>query len=141
MLLKTAIAQTERKAMTSLESIVLPLAESKALVEKGIVLETALVWQTVEIGEHNPMPPVVTINFHMESMYPSYPAPTLSELLDAIRAKVDKPTAETTFILSRDGSEAGASCAGIRTEGGKYEIAPASTDLLAAYALLMEVTK
>jgi hypothetical protein len=68
----------------SLESIALPLAESRALVEHGIVLDTALVWMTVEIGEHNPMPPTLTINYHLKSMYPVYPGPVFSELLDAI---------------------------------------------------------
>lgn len=96
------------EAMTSLSQIVLPLAESRALAEAGIVLDTALVWTGVwGINAH----------WHVESreqieMIRSNPAldrlengatfedrglvivaaPTLSELLDAIRAKVH-PTA------------------------------------------------
>lgn len=123
--------------MTSLEQIVLPLEQSRSLVEHGVVLDTAMVWWKQMADEAR----VVHCREHTLSSFIDCPAPTLSELLDAIRAAVGKPTDETTVILSRDGSEAGASCAGVRTEGGKYEIASAPTDLLATYALLLEVAK
>lgn len=125
----------------TLEQIVLPLEQSRSLVERGIVLDTALVSFHYGNTEHWGL---VTredaLQYARMNSDNDIPRPVLSELLDAIRAKVGKATDETTVILSRDGSEAGASCAGVRTEGAKYEIAQAVTDLLAAYALLMEVT-
>jgi hypothetical protein len=124
--------------MTSLESIVLPLAESRALVERGIVLETVASWITDGATHSRPVIIELAVYETVKSRI-ICPAPTLSELLDAIRAKVGGN--ETTAILSRDKSEAGASCAGIRTEGGRYEIAQALTDLLAAAALLMGASK
>jgi hypothetical protein len=131
----------------SLESIVLPLKESQELEQAGIHLDTALSWYE----DHH-------VQSDMESELRYYVAETvnsdatrdrcicgawvLSELLDAIRTKVAKRTDETAITLMRDGKDAGASCMGIRVEGiRKYNAAPAApTDLLAAAALLLEVS-
>jgi hypothetical protein len=125
--------------MTSLESIALPLTDSRSLVEQGIVLETAMVWVTVEIGEHNPMPPTLTINYHLKSMYPVYPAPVLSELLDAIREKVGDESWCELFWGKKSHLEV------LKTNTDSDDDllgeGEAPTDLLAAAALLMEVTK
>ena len=82
--------------MNTLESIVLPLPESRALAEAGIVLDTALVWVYVKDANGRI---VLTV------MY------------------------------------AGGSMCGVRTVLGEYEVTQAPTDLLAAYALLLEVAK
>jgi hypothetical protein len=69
----------EGAAMT-LEQLVPSLSLCQQLKAAGFPQDTALVWMTVEIGEHNPMPPVVTQNPHMKSMYPIVAAPTAGEL-------------------------------------------------------------
>lgn len=133
--------------MNTLENIVLPLAESRALVGAGIVLDTALVWQRSLAHINHPVSVHIkgdNSGLGIEDFFEDIcPAPTLSELLDAIRAKVAKRTDETAITLMRDGKDAGASCMGIRVEGiRKYNAAPAApTDLLAAAALLMEVSR
>jgi hypothetical protein len=78
--------------MTSLESLVTDLATSQLLKAAGFQQDTALVWMTVEIGKHNPMPPVVTQNPHMESMYPIVAAPTAEEILKELPETIDKMT-------------------------------------------------
>jgi hypothetical protein len=116
--------------MTSLEQIVLPLAESRALVEAGVVLETVFQWTR---GIDRPIPNYTVWTHEGESLAP---APVLSELLDAIRAKhldvnfeiYDTPHGERKIQawMNDDVDE-------VETEG--------TTDLLAAAALLMEVSK
>jgi hypothetical protein len=66
----------------NLESVVLPLAESRALVEHGIVLDAVFQWTK---GIDKPIPNYTVWTHEGESLAP---APVLSELLDAIRAKV-----------------------------------------------------
>lgn len=128
--------------MRPLESIVLPFEQSRALVDAGIVLDTVATWQRNLVrADHEINVHIVRDNsiYGIEDAFENVcPAPVLSELLDAIRAKVGG--SETTAILSSDKSEAGVSCAGIRTAGGKYEIAQASTDILAAAELLIEIS-
>jgi hypothetical protein len=133
--------------MTSLESIVLPLPDSRALVEAGIVLETALMWCQPSWGPISKGIEYVGTRGNMyrpaeEEVLCS--APVLSELLDAIRAGAIKKASgmkgdETTIILSSE--YAGGAACGVRTALGTYGVAQASTDLLAAAALLMEVSK
>ena len=139
--------------MHNLESVVLPLAESRALVEAGIVLETALVWvpagefDEYEVGENGE--PVLmekkdTLDEDDGPMYDFTPAPVLSELLDAIRAKVGNPLDERTIILAMDGHREVTCRAEVRYERSEKticKIAYNDTDLLAAAALLMEVSK
>jgi len=141
--------------VTSLEQIVLPLAESRALAEKGVVLDTAMAYYPSGCGayafddEGVTVPecqkylgePVPCVRAEMEDHKPVCPAPTLSELLDAIRAKVGNPLEERTIILSQDGHLEVSSCAGVRSLHGEYQIAYNDTDLLAAYTLLLEVAK
>ena len=138
--------------MTSLESIVLPLAESRALAEAGIVLDTALVWVYVKDANGKI---VLTVMSRMDAAAACLGAdcdgqkiicgaPVLSELLDAIRAGAIKKVCgmdddETTVILSRH--YAGGSMCGVRTVLGEYEVTQAPTDLLAAAALLREVSR
>ena len=126
--------------MTSLEQIVLPLEQSHSLVERGIVPDTVASWITDGATHSRPVIIEPAVYAALKSRI-ICPAPTLGELLDAIRAKVGKPTHETTVILDRNPRRTIECCAGIRTEGGKYEVADGSTDLLAAAALLMEVSK
>lgn len=100
--------------MTSLESIVLPLAESRALVEKGIVLDTALAWyhqhcdvyegetpegMSLEDWEIVQGRPVVCVRREMEDHKPICPAPVFSELLDAIDPA--ESSTEKMIALSR----------------------------------------
>jgi len=66
----------------TLESIVLPLAESRALVEAGIVLETAMRWVK---NHYNQAPFAIPVWFPpADGEVVLCPAPALSELLDAI---------------------------------------------------------
>jgi hypothetical protein len=65
----------------TLTELVPSLEVCQQLKQAGFPQDTALVWMTVEIGKHNPMPPVVTQNPHMESMYPIVAAPTAEEIL------------------------------------------------------------
>lgn len=135
--------------MTPLESIVLPLAESRKLMEAGILMGTALVWVYVKDANGRIVLTVMPsedaaadcVGADCDGQKVICGAPVLSELLDAIRAKVGKPVDETTVILNRDGGEAGANWVGVRTEDAEYEIAQAPTDLLAAYQLLREVIR
>lgn len=125
--------------MTSLESIVLPLAESLALVERGIVLDTVLRW--VE-NHYNENPITIPTWFPpADEEIVLCPAPVLSELVDAIRAKVGHPLEERTVILTQDGRLKVPYCARVRSDRGKYELACRKSDLLAAAAILMEVSK
>jgi hypothetical protein len=63
----------------NLESIVLSLSDSQALVEHGIVLDTALVWEKDAWGLH-----VLPNGDPVNRSFTLCPAPILSELLDAI---------------------------------------------------------
>lgn len=121
--------------MTSLESIVLPLEQSRALVEHGIVLDTALFW--IQDGSHHQRPVVIE-----PSVYVAYKsriicsAPTLSELLDAIRAKhsdVNFEIYDTPHWVRKIQAWMNDDVDEVETEG--------TTDLLAAAALLMEVSR
>ena len=137
--------------MTSLEQIVLPLEQSRSLVEHGIVLDPALVWAEMDGGyqcdengdPQQEMPPYADVVPGDSPYHGTFicPAPTLGELLDAIRAKVGNPLEERTIILSQDGHLEAPCCAGARSPQGEYQIAYNDTDLLAAAALLMEVSK
>ena len=130
--------------MSTLDSIVLPLAESRKLVEKGIVLDTAMMW-VVKADRYDQLATTVIpsedTTEEINGLEVICGAPTLSELLDAIRAKVGNPLEERTIILSQDGHLEVSCCAGVRSPHGEYQIAYNDTDLLAAYALLMEVSK
>lgn len=127
--------------MTSLENIVLPLAESRALAEAGIVLDTALSWYE----DHH-------VQSDMESELRYYVAETvnsdatrdrcicgawvLSELLDAIR------DAAHPVFLGVDGLFW--SVRWIEPSNGiplRERSTSEQNDLLAAYALLLEVAK
>ena len=89
-------------SMTSLEQIVLPLAESRLLVEHGVVLDTAMVWIRYSCGSYETWHPQERIGQPELNMETAVPAPVLSELLDAIRARVGNPLEERAIILSQD---------------------------------------
>lgn len=122
--------------MTPLEQIVLPLAESRLLAEKGIVLETALQWVTNPYNKEPFVIPVWIPRADEETVL--CPAPTLSELLDAIRGKVEDIDAD--FVIGRwKANKDDINWTVYWREGMAHELG--ATDLLAAYELLMEVTK
>jgi len=127
--------------MTSLESLVPSLDLCRQLQAAGFPQDTAMVWMTVEIGQHNPMPPVVTQNPHMEVMYPIVAAPTAGEMEEWLRGKVGNPLEETTVIVSHDGSKEVAYCAGVRSAKGEYQIAYNDTNVSALATLVLEVAK
>jgi hypothetical protein len=141
--------------MTSLESIVLPLAESRALVEAGVVLETALVWVPAgefdEYEDGESREPVLmekkdTLDEDDGPMYEFTPAPVLSELLDAIRAKVGDAefhsyNVNTVIDIGNRTWEVLGDYIGVARRYKIVERAPALTDLLAAAALLMGVSR
>lgn len=120
--------------MTSLESIVLPFAESRSLVEHKIVLGTALSWFVDMLGVAKP---VVLAHDFLNSRYDEIPAPVLSELLDAIWAKYPDAVI-STFRRKGFGADVDIDddLAGFHKGAGLYP-----TDLLAAAALLTEVSK
>jgi len=74
--------------MATLESVVLPLAQSRSLVEHGIALDTAMVWVESPAG-WNKYKVIATGDgkYFTPEAHAACPAPTLSELLDAIREK------------------------------------------------------
>ena len=125
--------------MTSLEQIVLPLPESRALAEK-VKLDTAMVWvrdnddQHISVVERSRTEEILDLKGEVTVLCGAW---VLSELLDAIRAKVPYPVrfesspfrGKTSLIASWDWGHSECRC-----ERG-------STDLLAAYALLLEVAK
>jgi hypothetical protein len=131
--------------MTSLESIVLPLEQSRALVEHGIVLETtALVWIAEgqlddEDNEPTIFPRVDALDDEGGPMWDFIPAPVLSELLDAIREKVGDESWCELFWGKKSHLEV------LKTNTDSDDDllgeGEAPTDLLAAAALLMEVSK
>ena len=135
--------------MSTLESIVLPLPESRALAAAGIVLDTALVWVYVKDANGRIVLTVMSrrdaaaacLGADCDGQKVICGAPVLSEIVDTIRAKVGKPVDETTVILNRDGDKAGANWVGVRKKDAEYEIAQAPTDLLAAASLLLEVSR
>ena len=132
--------------MTSLESIVLPLEQSRSLVEHGIVLDTTLVWIRYSCldGSYETWHPQERMGQPELNMETAVPAPVLSELLDAIRAKVGNPLDERTIVLAQDGHREVTCRAEVRYERSEKVIAKIAyndTDLLAAAALLMEVSK
>ena len=79
--------------MTSLESVVLPFAESRALVKAGIVLDTALSYYSVDPPEDGRKlrkgEATEFIFVSGECVDPICPAPVLSEILNAIRKAAD----------------------------------------------------
>jgi hypothetical protein len=120
----------------------LPLAESRALVEKGIVLETAMSWYE---DHHVQSETVSELKWYVTDTMKAdmtrdnliCPAPVLSELLDAIKAGCgsvefqavcDKDVSWKAICFKRGGLEA-------------HYANRVSTDLLAAAALLLEVSK
>lgn len=134
--------------MTSLESIVLPLEQSRALVEHGIVLDTVASW--IADGATHSRPVIIE-----PAVYEAVksrivcPAPVLSELLDALRAKADAMEARVDrgMKLERhewDGKinwEIVGQGKGNCEDDWREANGEALTDLLAAAALLMEVSK
>ena len=137
-------------AMTSLSQIVLPLAESRLLVEKGIKLDTAMVWFVMTEGSFcQKVFPIGEVPYDPGVSYELVSAPTLSELLDAIRVKADaievKINRRTELERHEDDEQV---CWELVGQGqGSCEddwqqaVGKGSTDLLAAAALLMEVAK
>ena len=140
--------------MTSLESIVLPLSESRALAEK-VKLDTALVWVYVKDANGRIVLTVMSrrdadaacLGADCDGQKVICGAPTLSELLDAIRkATGDK---DTEFAFGKYRVDEGEIQCGVsadwtdpknwEADGHAQEFG--STDLLAAYALLLEVAK
>ena len=133
--------------MTSLESIVLPLEQSRALVEHGIVLDTAMVW----VRDPNTGDISVDARENRDVSLWSIlcPTPVLSELLDAIRVKADaievKINRRTELERHEDDEQV---CWELVGQGqGSCEddwqqaVGKGTTDLLAACALLLEVAK
>lgn len=129
--------------MSTLKSIVLSIANSQSLVERGIVLDaTALVWIAKhELDDENDEPTIFpredALDDEGSPMYNFVSAPTLSELLDAIRTKVSG--AVISIFHRRDfgvdidlDDDASAYHYGV----GQYP-----SDLEAAAALLMEMSK
>jgi len=100
--------------MNTLESIVLPLADSRALVEHGVVLDTALAWYPEHCDDYEAEAPaslwpdewkriaegcpVVCVREEMEDHEPICSAPVLSELMNAI--DFDDPTGAKMIVLS-----------------------------------------
>jgi hypothetical protein len=139
--------------MTSLESIVLPLAESRSLVEHGIVLDTALYWFRFTRAEDR----IIGDGYSVARSDGSYyvpvkkvcPAPVLSELLDAIRAKADAMEAKVDRGMKLERHEwdgkidweiVGQGKGNCEDDWMEAE-GKGDTDLLAAAALLLEVSK
>jgi hypothetical protein len=122
----------------TLEQIVLPLTESRALVEHDIDLDTALIWVMPMklLGEFRPLPYLKAtelkqeVNCHFEFV----PAPVLSEILDAIW---DKKHYESIVVFRELAMKKRAAWRFYSDERPRF----APTDLLAAAALLMEVSK
>lgn len=144
--------------MTSLEQIVLPLEQSRALVEHGIVLDTAMVWAEMDGGyqcdengdPQQEIPPYADVVPGDSPYHGTFicPAPTLGELLDAIRkrAKVKYAEIEGLIVLCQSSPESACCALGDydHEDSGNWveetqKTAP--TDLLAASALLREVSK
>lgn len=130
-------------SMTSLEQIVLPLAESRLLAEKGVALDTVAWWQrSLAHIDHPVSVHIKGDNCDIEDFFEDIcPAPTLSELLDAIRAKVGNPLDERNIILAQDGRREVPCRAEVRYCGDKCQAAYNDTDLLAAASLLLEVSR
>ena len=132
--------------MTSLEQIVLPLAESRALAEAGIKMDTALVWVGVwGINAHwhvesREQIEMIRSNSALDRLENGATfedrglvivgAPTLSELLDAIRARNPVACVVNFSVMEKK-------CWHFF---GEEKVIKAPTDLLAAYALLREVS-
>lgn len=138
--------------MNSLESVVLPLEQSRALVEKGIVLETAFVWVNEheydhEAGQFDGCHLALIERSAARAEHEAIcSAPTLGELLDAIRAKVGDMDAECSFgIYKVDGTlQHGVAVDWVDAkdwEADRHKGAYSSTDLLAVAELLVEVSK
>jgi hypothetical protein len=74
--------------MSALEGIALSLAESQALAEHGIILDTALVWVPADAIMDGD-PPFVYYREDVKSweVEPLCSAPTLSELLDVLEPR------------------------------------------------------
>lgn len=134
--------------MTSLEQIVLPLEQSRQLMEHGIALDTAMVWVYVKDANGKIVLTVMPrrdasaacLGADCDGQKVICGAWVLSELLDAIRAK--QPYAVVQCGNRRHdcvGSERSA-CSAMQPEGCS-DIRYGDTDLLAAYALLLEVAQ
>jgi len=129
--------------VTTLDSIVLPLSDSRALVEHGIVLDTALVWWK-QVGKDDR--PTVHARQGSFLSFIDCPAPVLSELLGAIRVKADAMEVKADRRMEVVRHEQGLIVWEIIGHGrGTCEddwqaaVGMGDTDFLAAIALLMEV--
>lgn len=123
------------EVMSTLESIVLSLPDSQALVKAGVVLDTALVWFVY--GESVQLLTREQVETFDKPYDTAVPAPVLSELLDAVRARVS--SAIISIFHRRDfgvdidlDDDASAFHYGV----GQYP-----SDPEAAAALLMEISK
>ena len=139
--------------MTSLEQIVLPLAESRALAEK-VKLDTVFSWaaglydsETAAVWTECAKKDLAAMRDY-EHRHPDepdttpwpepIPAPTLSELLDAIRAK-GYGDIRFDWNLSVPSERRCMAIVANSTNGEHH--AYGATDLLAAASLLLEVAK
>ena len=139
--------------MTSLESIVLPLPESRALAEAWIALDTVAWWQRSLAHIDHPMSVHIkgdNSELGIEDFFEDVcPAPTLSELLDAIRKRVDELITKSGRNLELSRTELDDAIYWEVIGRGKNDceddwqqaVGNGSTDLLAAAALLREVSK
>ena len=140
-----------------LESVVLPLAESRALAEAGIVLDTALVWVYVKDANGKIVLTVMSrrdaaaacLGADCDGQKVICGAWTLSELLDAIRKRVDELITKSGRNLELSRTELDDAIYWEVIGLGKNDceddwqqaVGEGSTDLLAAAALLREVSK
>jgi hypothetical protein len=122
--------------MTSLESVVLPLKESRELVEHGIVLDTVVSWITDGATHSRPVIVEPAVYEAVKSRI-ICPAPVLSEMTTWLMCH---DCNDITFTNeTADGEIAvGARCN--NSEGRDFE-AHEADELQAAAALLMEVSK
>ena len=143
--------------MKGLESVVLPLAESRALAEAGIALDTAMVWVYVKDANGRI---VLTVMSRRDAAAACLGADcdgqkvicgvwTLSELLDAIRKRVDELITKSGRNLELSRTELDDAIYWEVIGLGKNDCeddwlqaqGKGSTDLLAAAALLREVSR
>ena len=143
--------------MSTLESVILPLKESQSLAAAGIVLDTALVWVYVKDANGKIVLTVMPsedaaadcLGADCDGQKVICSAPVLSELLDAIRAKADaieermnrgmelERHEEEEQILYELVGQGHGNC----EDDWQQAVGKGSTDLLAAAALLREVSK
>ena len=134
--------------MSTLESVVLPLKESQSLAAAGITLDTALVWVEYSTATYSEWHVRERQRETSTTLAGAVSAPTLSELLDAIRAKADaieermnrgmelERHEEEEQILYELVGQGHGNC----EDDWQQAVGKGSTDLLAACALLQEVS-